>query len=219
MRMTRHLAARAWSSGISLASRSCRTQRCARARLTIARLEDVDAAGRLAEGSPSGHDAGHCACSRRAERFRRPTPRAGAGHCEHATRDRAARVAWARRWDASRSNEGSFGAARLERCWADANGVTQELWRDARIEGLVVDEGFPLPIIPGAAIAALRPEFGAPRLRMSRGSRGPRRRAGYDELEDVAQPSSKRPAASGAVAFQVRDRVRRGSNRPPEFRR
>src|SRR6476620_190833 len=48
----------------------------------------------------------------------------------------------------------AVGAARLERLRADATGYLQELWRDARIEGLVVDEGFPLPIISSARPAS-----------------------------------------------------------------
>ena len=46
----------------------------------------------------------------------------------------------------------AVGAARLERLRGDATGYLQELWRDARIEALVVDEGFPLPIIPAAEL-------------------------------------------------------------------
>ena len=59
----------------------------------------------------------------------------------------------------------AVAAARLERLRTDATGYLQELWRDARIEGLVVDEGFPLPIIPGAE---LEREAGVPVHRVVR---------------------------------------------------
>src|SRR4051812_14160614 len=36
----------------------------------------------------------------------------------------------------------AVSAARLERLRSDATGYLRELWSDARIEGLVVDEGF-----------------------------------------------------------------------------
>ena len=77
---------------------------------------------------------------------------------------------------------------RRERLRSDPTGYLQELWRDARIEGLVVDEGFPLPIIPAAE---LEREAGVPVHRVVRiepwiaedrdGA------AGYDELEDAAR--------------------------------
>ena len=97
----------------------------------------------------------------------------------------------------------AVSAARLERLRADATGYLQELWRDARIEGLVVDEGFPLPIIPGAE---LQREAGIPVHRVVRiepwiaeerdGA------AGYDELEDALSARLEAAAAAGAVAFK-----------------
>ena len=97
----------------------------------------------------------------------------------------------------------AVSAARLERLRADATGYLQELWRDARIEGLVVDEGFPLPIIPGAE---LEREAGIPVHRVVRiepwiaedrdGA------AGYDELEDALSARLEAAAAAGAVAFK-----------------
>jgi hypothetical protein len=91
----------------------------------------------------------------------------------------------------------AVSAARLERLGADATGYLQELWRDARIEGLVVDEGFPLPIIPAGSsgrpafrfIASSASSPGSPRsaprppattswrMRWSRASRPPSPRA------------------------------------------
>jgi hypothetical protein len=97
----------------------------------------------------------------------------------------------------------AVGAARLERLRADATGYLQELWRDAQIEGLVVDEGFPLPIIPAAELSR---EAGVPVHRVVRiepwiaedrdGA------AGYDELEDALVARLETAAAHGAVAFK-----------------
>jgi uncharacterized protein len=97
----------------------------------------------------------------------------------------------------------AVGAARLVRLRADATGYLQELWRDAHIEGLVVDEGFPLPIIPAAELSR---EAGVPVHRVVRiepwiaedrdGA------AGYDELEDALVARLETAAAHGAVAFK-----------------
>jgi hypothetical protein len=97
----------------------------------------------------------------------------------------------------------AVSAARLERLRADAPGYLGELWRDARIEGLVVDEGFPLPIIPSAD---LQREAGIPVHRVVRiepwiaedrvGADG------YDELEDALSARLEQAAADGAVAFK-----------------
>ena len=97
----------------------------------------------------------------------------------------------------------AVSAARLERLRADATGYLQELWRDARIEGLVVDEGFPLPIIP---CADLQREAGVPVHRVVRiepwiaEERGGA--DGYDELEDALSARLEAAAADGAVAFK-----------------
>ena len=97
----------------------------------------------------------------------------------------------------------AVSAARLERLRADATGYLQELWRDARIEGLVVDEGFPLPIIPGAE---LEREAGVPVHRVVRIEPwiAEERDAaeGYDELEDALSARLEAAAADGAIAFK-----------------
>ena len=97
----------------------------------------------------------------------------------------------------------AVSAARVERLRADATAYLQELWRDARIEGLVVDEGFPLPIIPSAE---LERESGVPVHRVVRiepwiaedrdGA------AGYDELEDALGARLAAAATAGAVGFK-----------------
>ena len=97
----------------------------------------------------------------------------------------------------------AVGAARRERLRSDPTGYLQELWRDARIEGLVVDEGFPLPIIPAAE---LEREAGVPVHRVVRiepwiaedrdGA------AGYDELEDLLVARLERAVSEGAIAFK-----------------
>jgi hypothetical protein len=97
----------------------------------------------------------------------------------------------------------AVSAARLERLRADATGYLQELWRDARIEGLVVDEGFPLPIIPSAE---LEREAGVPVHRVVRIEPWiADDRDGvtdYDELEDSLSARLEAAAAAGAVAFK-----------------
>jgi uncharacterized protein len=97
----------------------------------------------------------------------------------------------------------AVSAARAERLQADPTGYLQELWRDAHIEGLVVDEGFPLPIIPSAELARAA---GIPVHRVVRiepwiaderdGA------IGYDELEDALSARLEAAAAEGAVAFK-----------------
>ena len=74
----------------------------------------------------------------------------------------------------------AVAAARLERLRADATGYLQELWRDARIEGLVVDEGFPAADHPGIAelereAGVAGPPRGAHRAVDRRGARRRRR--------------------------------------------
>ncbi len=97
----------------------------------------------------------------------------------------------------------AVGAARLERLRADATGYLQELWRDARIEGLVVDEGFPLPIIPSGE---LERAAGVPVHRVVRIepwiAEERTAAAGYDELEDALVARLEAAAADGAVAFK-----------------
>jgi len=97
----------------------------------------------------------------------------------------------------------AVAAARLERLRADAPGYLGALWRDARIEGLVVDEGFPLPIIPSGE---LQREAGIPVHRVVRiepwiaEDRGGA--AGYDELEDALTARLEAAVAEGAIAFK-----------------
>ena len=141
----------------------------------------------------------------RADLGRRPggvRGRAAARDGEHAARARAARAPGRAASAASRPTRpsaprGSSGCAR------DATGYLQELWRDARIEGLVVDEGFPLPIIPGAE---LEREAGVPVHRVVRIepwiAEERERAAGYDELEDALSARLEAAAAEGAVAFK-----------------
>jgi uncharacterized protein len=97
----------------------------------------------------------------------------------------------------------AVSAARLERLRADATGYLQELWRDAHIEGLVVDEGFPLPIISGAELAR---EAGVPVHRVVRIepwiAEARDAAAGYDDLEDALGAQLQAAAAAGAVAFK-----------------
>ncbi|MDX6618707.1 MAG: uncharacterized protein QOK36_1093 [Gaiellales bacterium] len=97
----------------------------------------------------------------------------------------------------------AVSAARLERLRADPTGYLRGLWRDARIEGLVVDEGFPLPIIPSAeleheaGVAIHRVVRIEPWIAEDRTSAG-----GYDELEDSLVARLEAAAAEGAVAFK-----------------
>jgi hypothetical protein len=97
----------------------------------------------------------------------------------------------------------AVSTARAERLRADPSGYLQELWRDARIEGLVVDEGFPLPIIPAAelareaGIAVHRVVRIEPWIAEERDGA-----LGYDELEDALSARLEAAAAAGAVAFK-----------------
>jgi hypothetical protein len=97
----------------------------------------------------------------------------------------------------------AVSAARLERLRADATGYLQELWRDARVEGLVVDEGFPLPIIPSAE---LEREAGVPVHRVVRIepwiAEDRDNVPGYDELEDALSARLDAAVGAGAVAFK-----------------
>ena len=97
----------------------------------------------------------------------------------------------------------AVGAARLERLRAIRPPTCRGLWRDARIEGLVVDEGFPLPIIPSAE---LEREAGVPVHRVVRIepwiAEDASAAAGYDELEDALVARLEAAAAEGAVAFK-----------------
>jgi hypothetical protein len=100
------------------------------------------------------------------------------------------------------TNEAVAGA-RLERLRANATGYLQELWRDARIEALVVDEGFPLPMISSAelereaGITVHRVVRIEPWIAEDRDGA-----AGYDELEDALSTRLEAAAAAGAVAFK-----------------
>ena len=97
----------------------------------------------------------------------------------------------------------AVSAARTERLRADPTGYLQGLWRDAGIEGLVVDEGFPLPIIPAtelareAGIAVHRVVRIEPWIAEERDGA-----LGYDELEDALSGRLEAAVASGAVAFK-----------------
>ncbi len=97
----------------------------------------------------------------------------------------------------------AVSAARLERLRSDATGYLRELWSDAHIEGLVVDEGFPLPIIPSAE---LEREAGVrvhrvvriePWIAEDRGDA-----SGYGDLEDALSARLESAAGEGAVAFK-----------------
>jgi hypothetical protein len=95
------------------------------------------------------------------------------------------------------------GAARRERLSANATGYLQGLWSDAGIEGLVVDEGFPLPIIPAAE---LEREAGVPVHRVVRIepwiAEDRDAASSYDELEDALVARLEAAARAGAVAYK-----------------
>jgi hypothetical protein len=97
----------------------------------------------------------------------------------------------------------AVSAARAARLRADATGYLQELWRDARIDGLVVDEGFPLPIIPAAelereaGVAVHRVVRIEPWIAEEREGA-----AGYNELEDALVARLEGAVGAGAVAFK-----------------
>ena len=97
----------------------------------------------------------------------------------------------------------AVSAARAERLRADPTGYLQELWRDARIEGLVVDEGFPLPIIPSAELAREAGVAVHRVVRIEPWIAEEREGAiGYDELEDALSARLEAAVADGAVAFK-----------------
>ena len=97
----------------------------------------------------------------------------------------------------------AVSAARLERLRADPTTYLEGLWRDARIEGLVVDEGFPLPIIPAAELAREAGVAVHRVVRIEPWIAEERQRAGsYDELEDALVARLETAAAEGAVAFK-----------------
>ncbi len=100
-------------------------------------------------------------------------------------------------------SEEAVGAARLERLRTDATGYLQGLWRDAGLEGLVVDEGFPLPIIPAAE---LEREAGIPVHRVVRIepwiAEDREAASSYDELEDALVARLEAAPHAGAVAFK-----------------
>jgi predicted TIM-barrel fold metal-dependent hydrolase len=100
-------------------------------------------------------------------------------------------------------SEEAVEAARLERLRRDPTAYLQELWRDARIEGLVVDEGFPLPIIPPDELARAA---GVPVHRVVRIepwiAEERERASGYDDLEDALSARLEHAAAADAIAFK-----------------
>ena len=97
----------------------------------------------------------------------------------------------------------AVATARLVRLRSDPTAYLQGLWRDAGIAGLVVDEGFPLPIIPAAdlereaGVAVHRVVRIEPWIAEERSSA-----AGYDELEDALVARLEAAVADGAVAFK-----------------
>jgi hypothetical protein len=97
----------------------------------------------------------------------------------------------------------AVGAARHERLSSDPTGYLQGLWRHAGIEGLVVDEGYPLPIIPAAelereaGVAVHRVIRIEPWIADDRAGA-----ASYDELEGALVARLEQAAAAGAVAFK-----------------
>ena len=98
----------------------------------------------------------------------------------------------------------AVSAARLERLRSDATGYLQELWRDARIEGLVVDEGFPLPIIPSAE---LEREAGVRRASRRAHRALDRTRTGTTRAATaiwrmLSARASRPPSREGAIAFK-----------------
>ena len=95
-------------------------------------------------------------------------------------------------------------AARLERLRSDATGYLQALLgHDARIEGLVVDEGFPLPIIPSAelereaGVAVHRVVRIEPWIAQDREAA-----SDYGDLEDARSARLEAAVAEGAIAFK-----------------
>jgi uncharacterized protein len=97
----------------------------------------------------------------------------------------------------------AVATARLVRLRSDPTAYLQGLWRDAGIAGLVVDEGFPLPIIPADD---LEREAGVPVHRVVRIepwiAEDRTTAAGYDELEDALVARLEAAVADGAVAFK-----------------
>jgi uncharacterized protein len=101
------------------------------------------------------------------------------------------------------STREALGEARLARLRDDATGYLRELWADAGLAGLIVDEGYPQPTIPGTDLAA---EAGIPVHRVARIEPwivALRDGAGsFDELEDAFVAEAERAPGEGAVAFK-----------------
>jgi hypothetical protein len=96
-----------------------------------------------------------------------------------------------------------LGAARRAALDADGLGYLQGLWRDAGLAGVLVDEGYPQPTIPGTELEAAA---GLPVHRVARIEPWivALRDAAttFDELEDAFVAEAERAAADGAVAFK-----------------
>ena len=176
--------------------------------------------GRARELRRTGHDAGHV----RAD-VRRRSGGLLATCCAQATASTPLALAMLARLGAQLGCEPTneaVSAARLERLHADATGYLQELWRHARIEGLVVDEGFPLPIIPGADFAT---RSGHSRCTAScassRGSpRSARAQPAMTNWRMRSVRASRRRPGGRRRGLQVGDRVPdRPRHRSPERRR
>jgi predicted TIM-barrel fold metal-dependent hydrolase len=99
--------------------------------------------------------------------------------------------------------DAAVSAARLERLRSGPTAYLQGLWADARIEGLVVDEGFPLPIIPSAE---LERDAGVPVHRVVRIepwiAEDREGAADYDALEDALVARLEAAGREGAIAFK-----------------
>ena len=116
----------------------------------------------------------------------------------------------------------AVGAARLERLRADATGYLQELWRDAGIEGLVVDEGFPAADHRRPRARSARPGVAVHRVvRIEPWIAEDRDAAGaYDELEDALSARLEAAAGGRRRGVQVGDRLpHRARHHPAERRR
>jgi predicted TIM-barrel fold metal-dependent hydrolase len=86
---------------------------------------------------------------------------------------------------------------------SDPAGYYARLWSDARIEGLLVDEGYPQPRIVGAELGR---EAGVPVHRVARIEplieEARRTATSFRELEDAFVAALERAAGEGAVAFK-----------------
>jgi uncharacterized protein len=96
----------------------------------------------------------------------------------------------------------SIAAARAE-ALADSGGYLERLWRDAGVSALVMDDGYPLPMVDGQALSR---EAGIPIHRVARiepmivdlrdGA------AGFSDLEDAFAARAEAALSEGAIAFK-----------------